>query len=170
MKIFYALLIAALFTVACNKKKDDPAKADPAKTDPAAKPTEAPKAEPATPDPAKAEPAAAEPAKAEPAPAAGDVDQAVARALEFSDKLAKVVTEAGADCAKVGAALKGIQAEAKTVAAAEKALAGDPEKKKAYDEKYQKPAEEKLKGPMKQVERCMENADVKAFIEALLSA
>jgi hypothetical protein len=166
MKIFYALLIAALFTVACNKKKDDPAKAAPAKTDPAAKPTEAPKAEPATPDPAKAEPDKAEPAAA----AAGDVDQAVARALEFSDKLAKVVTEAGEDCAKIGAALKGIQAEAKTVASAEKALAGDPEKKKAYDEKYQKPAEEKLKGPMKQVERCMENADVKAFIEALLSA
>jgi hypothetical protein len=173
MKTFYALLIAALFTTAaCGKKKDEAAKTDPAKTEPAAKgtdpaKTEPAKTEPAMTEPAKTEPAKTEPAKTEPAMAAVTVESAGAKAMEFADKIAKVSTDAGDDCAKLGAGLKGLIEDAKVVVAQEKEIEKDAAKKKEFETKFEKKAEEKIKAPMKKVEKCMTNADVKAFIETL---
>ena len=170
MKIFYALLIAALFTTAaCGKKKDNAAKTEPAKTEPAAKPAEPAKTEPSPTEPAKVEPAKVEPAKTEPAAGALTVDQVGAKANELTDKLAKAATDAGDDCAKLGTGLKALTDEAKAYAAMEKEIEKDAEKKKEFEAKFEKQAEEKMKAPMKKVEKCMKNADVKAFIDAIAS-
>jgi tRNA U54 and U55 pseudouridine synthase Pus10 len=157
MKTFYALLIAALFTTAACKKKDE-AKTEPANTDPAAKTTEPP----ATPEPVKAEPPPAEPA----APAV-TVDEAGAKVNEFTDKLVQASKDAGADCAKLGTALKALTEDAKAVAAQEKEIEKDAAKKNEFETKFGKAAEAKVKDPMTKIEKCMTNADVKAFIEVL---
>jgi hypothetical protein len=160
MKTFYALLIAALFTTAACKKKDEAAKSDPA-TDPAAKTAEPAKADPAAPDPATAEPAAA-------APAGGmSVDDAGKMANEFADKLVKATADAGDDCAKLGTNLKALTEEAKKAAAAEKEFDKSPDNKKAFQEKYAADLNKKMETPMKAWEKCMTNADVKGFIESL---
>jgi hypothetical protein len=176
MKTLCALLIAALFTTAACKGKDA-AKTEPAKTDPAAKPTEPPKADPATPDPAKADPAKADPAKVEPPkteppktePAAAPVtvEQAGAKLNDLVDKVVKATTDAGNDCAKLGTALKALIEDAKVVSAQDKEIEKDPAKQKEFEAKYEKAADAKTKAPMKKVEKCMTNADVKAFTDAL---
>jgi hypothetical protein len=165
MKTFYALLIAALFTTAaCSKKKDEPAKTDPAKTDPAMKPTDPPKTDTMAPDPAKT----AEPPKTDPAPAGAlSVDDAGKMANDFADKITKVTTDAGNDCAKLGAGLKGLTEDAKKAAAAEKEFEKSADNKKAFKDKYQTEIDKKMKEPMGKIEKCMTNADVKAFIDTL---
>lgn len=177
MKTFYALLIAALFTTAACKKKDEAAKTDPAK-DTAAKTAEPPKADPTatptTPTPTTADPAKADPAKADTGAATGTpnvtVDQAGAKAMELTDKVVKASTDAGDDCGKFGTALKGLTEEAKAMVANDKELAKDPAKKQEYQAKYEKPAQAKLQPAMQKLEKCMEtNADVKAFIEVVAS-
>lgn len=165
MKTFYALLIAALFTTAACKKDKDAAKTEPAKTEPAAKTADPAKTEPApTPEPAKTEPA-----KTEPAPAAGavTVDAVGAQALALAEKMGKVADDAGDSCEKLGTGLKGLTEDAKTIAKHEKELEKTPEAKKEFAAKYEKPAVEKMGASMKKIEKCMENADVKAFIEAI---
>jgi len=169
MKTFYALLIAALFTTAaCNKKKDE-TKTEPVKTDPAAKPAEPaapdPAAKPTEPPPPPAEPPKAEPVKAEPPPVT--VEDAGAKLNALVDKVVKATKDAGADCAKLGTALKPLVEDAKVVSANDKELEKDAAKKKEFETKFEKAAEAKTKAPMKQVEKCMTNADVKAFVEAL---
>jgi len=168
MKIFYALLIAALFTTAACKKKDEAAK-EPAK-EPAAKPAEPPKAEPPpTPEPPKAEPAKTEPTPTEP-PKAPEVTVADAGAKANAltdDKLVAAAKDAKDDCAKLGTALKGLTEEMKTAMAAEKEIEKDAAKKKEYEEKFEKPAQAKLKDVMKKLDKCKANADVKAFNEAM---
>ena len=162
MKTFYALLIATLFTtVACGNKKDEPAKTnEPAKTDPAAKTAEPPKAEPPAPEPPKAEPPKAEPSAAE-------VDQMGATSLAFADKLAKVGTDAGNDCAKLGAGLKTMVDEVKKNAELEKEFRKNAENKKEFEDKYQAQLDAKVKDVQKKIEKCEKNADVKAFLEAI---
>lgn len=156
MKTFYALLIAALFTTAaCGKKKDEGTKADPA-----AKPTE-----PAQADPAKADPATPEPPKAEPAAGGMTVDQAGEAATAYADKLAKAAADAGDDCEKLGAGLKGLNEDTKSMAAMQQEFEKNAENKKAFEDKFQTQLNEKLKEPMGKIEKCIENADVKAFIE-----
>lgn len=166
MKTFYALLIAALFsTAACSKKKDEPAKTDPAKTDPAMKPTDPPKTDTTAPDPAKT----AEPPKTDTTAPAGamSVDDAGKLANDFADKITKVTTDAGADCAKLGAGLKGLTEDAKKASAAEKEFEKNPDNKKAFKDKYQGEIDKKMTEPMGKIEKCMTNADVKAFIDTL---
>lgn len=171
MKTFYALLIAALFsTAACSKKKDEPAKTDPAKTDPAMKPTDPPKTDTTAPDPAKADPTkTAEPPKTDTAAPAGamSVDDAGKLANDFADKITKVTTDAGNDCAKLGAGLKGLTEDAKKASAAEKEFEKSADNKKAFKDKYQGEIDKKMKEPMGKIEKCMTNADVKAFIDTL---
>ena len=170
MKLFYALLIAAVFTAtACGKKKDD------AKTDPAPKTTEPAKADPAMadpakPDPAKADPAKAEPAKAEPAGKKGSeytVDEAGAMALALTEKMAKAVDGGGADCAKIGENLKALTDEVKAAAVLEKDFEKDAAKKQEFAKKFDPQIEAKMKDAMPKLEKCMTNADVKAFIETM---
>lgn len=179
MKTFYALLIAALFTTAACKKKDEAAKTDPAK-DTTAKTAEPAKADPtATPTtPSTADPAKADPAKADTGTATGTptgtpnvtVDQAGAKAMELTDKVLKASTDAGDDCGKFGTALKGMTEDAKAMVANDKELAKDPAKRQEYQTKYEKPAQAKLEPLMQKLEKCMEtNADVKAFIEVVAS-
>jgi hypothetical protein len=174
MKTFYALLIAALFTTAACKKKDEAAKTDPAK-DTAAKTAEPSKADPTTPatpttpDPTKAEPAKGDTGTAGAATGTPNVtvDQAGAKAMELTDKVVKVSADAGDDCAKFGAGLKGLTEDAKAMVANDRELAKDPAKKQEYQTKYEKPAQAKLEPLMQKIEKCMTNADVKAFIDVV---
>jgi hypothetical protein len=180
MKLLYALLTAALFTTAaCGKKKDEPAKTDPAAktTDPAK--TDPAKTAPATPDPAKADPAKADPAKAEPAktePAKTDtgkpgsaytVDEAGAHSLALGDKIAKAIEDAGGDCAKMAANLKVLTDEVKAASALEKDFNKDAAKKAEFDKKYEPQLEAKMAEPVKKLQKCMSNPDVKAFVETM---
>ena len=165
MKTFYALLIAALFTTgACSKKKEG-GTAEPAKTDPAAKPAEAAKVDPATPDPAKPEPAKAEPAK----PVAGEmtVDEAGAKATAMMEKVGATVTGAGGDCAKMGTGLKALTDEVKAMMESGKNIDADPAKKKEFDEKYGSKMMKQMEGWLPAIEKCKDNAEVKAFFESM---
>jgi hypothetical protein len=158
MKTFYALLIAALFTTACAKKKDEAAK-----TDPATKPTEAAKVDPAT-----ATPATPDPAKAEPAAAGGmTVDEAGTKVIAMMDKVASAVTGAGGDCAKMGTNLKALTAEVKAMVESGKDIDKDPAKKKEFDEKYGPKLMKQMGEWTPAVEKCKDNADVKAFFESM---
>jgi hypothetical protein len=150
MKLLYALLTAALFTTAaCGKKKDEPAK-----TEPAAKTTE----------PAKTEPAKTEPGKPG---SAYTVDEAGAVTLPLSDKIAKAIEDGGTDCAKMGTNLKGLTEEVKAHAVLEKDFNKDAAKKAEFDKKYGPQLEAKLKEPVKKLQSCMSNADVKAFADLM---
>lgn len=168
MKTFYALLIAALFTTAACTKKDEAAKTDPAK-DTTAKTAEPAKADPTTPTtpatPTTADTAKAEPAQGNTGTSNVTVDQAGAKAMELTDKVVKVSTDAGDDCAKFGTGLKGLTEDAKVMVANDRELAKDPAKKQEYQTKYEKPAQAKLEPLMQKIEKCMTNADVKAFID-----
>lgn len=172
MKTIYALLIAALFTTApACKKKDEAAKTDPAakagepaKTDPANK-----AADPAaTPDPAKT----AEPAKTEPAAAGGggggmSVDEAGTKANAIVDKMVKAIADGGEDCAKIGSNLAAMQGDVKAMSEGSKEFDKDPAKKKAFDDKYGKGLESKMSPVVPKLQKCADNADVKAFFAAL---
>ena len=167
MKIFHALLIAALFTTAACKKKDEAGKTAPAK-DPAAKTADP--TTPTTPTPPTAPALPAEPGKADPAGAGAGagvtVDQAGAKAMEVTDKVIKASTDAGEDCGKFGTSLKALTEEVKVMAANDKELAKDPAKRQEYQTKYERPAQAKLQPIMAKLEKCMAtNADVKAFVE-----
>jgi hypothetical protein len=173
MKTLYVLLIAALFTTAaCGKKKDE-AKKEPAKTDPAAKPTEPAKTDPAMPDPAKADPAKADPAKADPAKAdpapagAMTVDEAGAKLTALMDKVGTAVTSAGTDCAKMGANLKTLTEEVKATMKAGESIDKDPAKKKEFDTKYGEKLMKGMEKWMPGVDKCKDNAEVKAFFTAM---
>jgi hypothetical protein len=168
MKTFHALLIAALFTTAACKKKDEAGKTAPAK-DPAAKtadPAPAP-----TPTPTTAPALPAEPGKADPAGAGVTVDQAGAQAMELTDKIVKASSDAGDDCGKFGTRLKAMTEEVKVMAANDKELAKDPAKRQEYQTRYEQPALAKLQPLMQKLEKCMEtNADVKAFMDITASS
>lgn len=173
MKLFYALLIAAVFTTTACKKKDE------AKTDPAAKTAEPAKADPAKADPAKAEPAKTEPAMTEPAktePAktgkSGSeytVDEAGAMSLALADKLIKAIESGGGDCAKVGANLKALTDEVKAASVLEKDFEKDVAKKQEFSKKFDPQIDAKMKGSMPTLEKCMTDPEVKAFIDTMAS-
>ena len=167
MKTFSALLIAALFTTAACSKKKDEAKMDPAKTEPAAKGTD-PAKDPATPDPAKADPAKADPGTATP-PAGGTmtVDEAGAKATAMMDKVGGAVTSANGDCAKMGTNLKALTAEVKATMDAGKDFDKDAAKKKEFDDKYGAKMMKQMEGWLPAVDKCKDNADVKAFFESM---
>jgi hypothetical protein len=161
MKTLYALLIAALFTIAaCGKKQDEAAKTDPAK-DPAMQPTEPPKADPATPNPA-----AAPPTTAPAAAGAMTVDEAGTKALALLAKINTAVTSAGGDCAKMGANLKLLTDEAKAMKAAEKVFLSDPAKKKEFEAKYGEKVNNQT-GFAAFVVKCTDDAEVNAFFSSL---
>jgi hypothetical protein len=165
MKTVYALLIAALFTTAaCGKKKDEAAKTDPPKTDPATKPTEPAKPDPATPDPAKPDPA--KPAE----PAAGgsmSVDEAGNKMGALMEKVGAAIKDAGGDCAKMGAALKPLSGEMQAMMKAGEEFDKDEAKKKEFDTKYGDKMMKQMEGWLPAVDKCKDNADVKAFFMAL---
>ena len=159
MKTFYALLIAALFTTAACKKKDEAPKADPAKTDPAAKTTDTT----ATPDPAKADTA-----KTDTAAGGGmSVDEAGAKITALMDKVGTAVTSANGDCAKMGANLKPLTDEVKALMEQGKSIDKDPAKKKDFDTKYGDKVMKQMEGWMPAVEKCKDNAEVKAFFTSM---
>jgi hypothetical protein len=164
MKTFYALLIAALFTTAACKKKDEAGKADPAKTDTAAKTTDTAKTDTAgTPDPAKADPA-----KADTAAGGGmSVDEAGAKITALMEKVGNAVTGANGDCAKMGANLKPLTDEVKALMEQGKSIDKDPAKKKDFDTKYGDKVMKQMEGWMPAVEKCKDNAEVKAFFTSM---
>lgn len=156
MKIFSALLIAALFTTAACKKKDEAAKVDPAKADMAAKTTDTPKGDMAAPDPAKA--------------AAGgsmSVDEAGTKMTALMDKVGAAVTGAGGDCAKMGASLKGLTGEMKTLMESGKSIDSDPAKKKEFETKYGEKMMKQMEGWGPAIEKCKDDAEVKAFFTSM---
>lgn len=159
MKTLYCLLIAALFTAAACKKKDE-AKKDPPKTDPAAKP-----ADPAKPDPAKP----ADPPK--PAdPAAGGtmtVDEAGAKMTAMMDKVGAAVKDAGGDCAKMGTNLKALTDEMKATMKAGEEFDKDEAKKKEFETKYGDKLMKQMGEWTPALEKCKDNADVKAFFGSM---
>lgn len=162
MKTFYALLIAALFTTAACKKKDEAAKTEPAKTDPAAKTTDM-KTDTATPDPAKADTA-----KTDTAAGGGmTVDEAGAKITALMEKVGTAVTSASGDCAKMGANLKPLTGEVKTLMEQGKSIDNDPAKKKEFDTKYGDKMMKQMEGWMPAVEKCKDNAEVKAFFTSM---
>lgn len=175
MKLFYALLIAAAFTTTACKKKDE------AKTDPATKTTEPAKTDPAKADPAKADPAKAdptktEPAKTEPEPAktgkSGSeytVDEAGAMSLALAEKIVKAIEGGGGDCAKVGTNLKALTDEVKAASVLEKEFEKDAAKKQEFSKKFDPQIDAKMKGAMPTLEKCMTDAQVKAFIDTMAS-
>jgi hypothetical protein len=177
MKILYTVLFAAAFaTAACGGKKDEkkvdptakpvePTKADPAKADPAT--PDPAKADPAKADPAKADPAKADPAKTDPAKAAPTVDEEGAKALAVADKVAKVVEDGGADCAKIGAGLKASAEEVKAAITAHKEWEKDDARKQEFAKKYEPQLEAKMKAVAPKLEKCKTDADVKAFTEMM---
>lgn len=175
MKTVYALLIAALFTTAACKGKEQPAKVNPAaksgepakpeaaKVDPAAS------AEPTTPEP-KAEPTAAaagEPAAPASAGSKLTVDEAGTKALALADKFAKVIAGAGEDCTKVGAGLKSLTAEIKESVALEQDFVKDEAKQREFSTKYEAQVTEKMKGTFPVIQKCMENPDVKGVLQLM---
>lgn len=178
MKLLYAVLLAAAFTApACDKKKDA------AKTDPAAKTADPAKADPATPDPAAktADPAKTEPAKTEPAstvavavPAGKSgsqytVDEAGAISLAYADKMLKAIDGSGGDCTKMGANLKVLDVEMKSMSELERDFNKDAAKKAEFAKKYEPQISAKLQDSLPKLQTCMANADVKAFIDGMAS-
>jgi hypothetical protein len=85
----------------------------------------------------------------------------------FADKLAKAVADAGNDCAKLGTNLKGLNEDAKKLATSQKEFEKNAENQKAFKDKYQTELDKKMKDPMEKLGKCMENADVKTFIDTL---
>jgi len=173
MKLFYALLIAAAFTTTACKKKDE------AKTDPATKTAEPAKTDPAKADPAKADPTKTEPAKTEPAmtepakPAKSGseytVDEAGAMSLALAEKIVKAIEGGGGDCAKVGTNLKALTDEVKAASVLEKEFEKDAAKKQEFSKKFDPQIDAKMKGAMPTLEKCMTDAQVKAFIDTMAS-
>jgi flagellin-like hook-associated protein FlgL len=164
MKTFYALLIAALFTTAACKKKDETGKTEPGKTDTAAKTTDTAKTDTAwTPDPAKAGMA-----KADTAAGGGmTVDEAGAKITALMEKVGTAVTSANGDCAKMGASLKPLTDEVKALMEQGKSIDKDPAKKKEFDTKYGDKVMKQMEGWMPAVEKCKDNAEVKAFFTSM---
>jgi flagellin-like hook-associated protein FlgL len=163
MKTFYALLIAALFTTAACKKKDEAAKTEPAKTDTAAKTTDTAKTDTATPDPAKADTA-----KADTAAGGGmTVDEAGTKITALMEKVGTAVTSASGDCAKMGANLKPLTGEVKALMEQGKSIDSDPAKKKEFDTKYGDKMMKQMEGWMPAAQKCQDNAEVKAFFSSM---
>lgn len=169
MKTFSAVLISLVFAVAaCGKGKKEEAK-----TEGEAKTTE-PAKDPAagTPTPTPSPDKAPEPPKAEPAAGGAggstmSVDEAGTKATAFFDKVTKAIEDGGADCAKMGANLKGLEGEAKTLSVESKAFDADAAKKKEFDEKYGKKLEEKMGAFAPKLEKCISNAEVSGFFKNL---
>ncbi|HSK01481.1 MAG TPA: hypothetical protein VK932_09580 [Kofleriaceae bacterium] len=157
MKTFSALLLAALLATTACKKKEEAKTGEPAKT-----------TEPTTGEPAKTEPTTPEPPKAEPA-AGGKmtVDEAGAKATAMMDKVGVAITSAGTDCAKMGANLKELTAEVKTTMESGKHIDEDPAMKKEFEEKYGSKMMKQMEGWGPALEKCKDDAEVKAFFTAM---
>jgi hypothetical protein len=95
------------------------------------------------------------------------VDEAGAKMTTLMDKVGTAVTSAKGDCAKMGANLKTLTEEVKTTMSAGEAIDKDPAKKKEFDTKYGQKLMKNMEGWMKDVEKCKDNAEVKAFFEAM---
>lgn len=119
------------------------------------------------PEPAKPAPIANAAPAAQPAPAALSVDEAGANAMALVDKLVKAIEDAGTDCPKMGQNLKGIIGDLKLAVTQEAELAKDPAKKAAFTEKYEPQLEAKLKDSLPKLAACIEDPEVKAFIQAM---
>jgi hypothetical protein len=164
MKTFYALLIVALFTTAACKKKDEAAKTGDMKTDPAAKTTDTAKTDTAaTPDPAKADMA-----KTDTAAGGGmSVDEAGAKMTALMEKVGTAVTSANGDCAKMGANLKPLTGEVKTLVEQSKSIEKDPAKQKELETKYGDKVKKQMESWGPAAQKCQDNAEVKAFFDSM---
>ena len=164
MKFLPALLLALLSTIAACKDQEPPKPALAAKPGEPARP-EIAKVEPAAPaapaPPERPAPASAESHEpAEPASSPMTVDEAGAKALALADKFAKVIAEAGDDCAKLGAGLRGMSGDLQTSGVLEKAFVKDEAKKREFSRRYEQQLTARMQPVLPVLQKCMQNPEV----------